>query len=226
MPCWISRLRVVVGAGYREAEYAQFGLELRKRPSLMERGIETLKKAWSGEPFDHEGRSVRILPRPAQRPRPQIIMGGSSKAAAQRAARIADGYSPVAPDLFADYRQALAALEKPAPEAPPPRGSYFFLHVTNNPVGDWKKIAPHALHANNEYAKWLDGQPNPTFAHVSDADALLATGAYRLVTPAQCVELARQDGALSFMPLIGGLDPEIAWQSLLLFEREVLPAIR
>jgi alkanesulfonate monooxygenase SsuD/methylene tetrahydromethanopterin reductase-like flavin-dependent oxidoreductase (luciferase family) len=142
-----GRLQIVVGAGYRDEEYAEFGLELRKRPSLMERGIETLKKAWTGEPFEYEGRTVRILPRPAQSPRPKIVMGGSSRAAAERAARIADGYSPVAPHLFEDYRQALTALGRPVPDMPVRRGSgYFFLHVTKDPEGDWKKIAPHAMH--------------------------------------------------------------------------------
>lgn len=218
-----GRLRIVVGAGYRTEEYAQFGLELRKRPSLMERGIDTLKKAWTGEPFEYEGRTVRILPRPAQQPRPQIVMGGSSKAAAERAARIADGYSPVAPELFEDYRQALAALGRPVPDAPPAQDGYFFLHVSNDPDGDWQKIAPHALHENNDYAKWLEGQPNGPYRHVDDPDALRASGLYRILTPAQCLELARRNGAMTLKPLIAGLDPAIAWESLHLFEREVLP---
>lgn len=218
-----GRLRIVVGAGYRTEEYAQFGLELRKRPSLMERGIETLKKAWTGEPFEYEGRTVKILPRPAQRPRPPIIMGGSSKAAAERAARIADGYSPVLPHLFEDYRTALAALGKPVPPAQPVQDGYFFLHVTKDPEGDWKKIAPHALHENNDYAKWLEGAPNPAYAHTDDPNALLSSGMYRILTPVQCLELARRNGAVSFKPLIGGLDPALAWESLRLFEREVLP---
>jgi len=221
-----GRLRLIVGAGYRQEEYAQFGLDLRKRPSLMERGIDTLKKAWTGEPFEYEGRMVRVLPRPAQRPRPAIIMGGSSKAAAERAARIADGFLPVSPNLFEDYRQALLALGRPAPDpVPEGEGGYFFLHVTHDPDGDWKKIAPHALHANNEYARWLEGQPNAVFAHTDDAAGLFASGRYRVITPTQCVDLAKRDGRLSFMPLIGGLDPAVAWESLRLFEQEVLPLL-
>ena len=151
-------------------------------------------------------------------------MGGSSKAAAERAARIADGYSPVAPHLFEDYRQALAALGRPVPEAPPAQqDGYFFLHVTHDPEGDWKKIAPHALHENNDYAKWLEGEANAVYTHVDDPDALRASGMYRIVTPAQCLELAHRNQALLFKPLIGGLDPAVAWESLHLFEREVLP---
>jgi alkanesulfonate monooxygenase SsuD/methylene tetrahydromethanopterin reductase-like flavin-dependent oxidoreductase (luciferase family) len=220
-----GRLQLTVGAGYREVEYTQFGLDLRKRPSLMERGIETLKQAWTGEPFDYEGRTVRILPRPAQWPRPEIVMGGSSKAAAMRAARIADGFRPVSPNLFEDYRQALAELGKPVPDPAPMRGGYLFLHVTRDPDGDWKKIAPHALHENNDYARWLEGEPNAVYHRTDDPAELLASGRYRIVTPEQCIDLARSEGILSFKPLIGGLDPAIGWESLRLFEREVLPHI-
>jgi alkanesulfonate monooxygenase SsuD/methylene tetrahydromethanopterin reductase-like flavin-dependent oxidoreductase (luciferase family) len=220
-----GRLRVTMGAGYRHEEYEQFGLELRKRPSLMERGIETLKKAWTGEPFDYEGKTVRILPRPAQRPRPQIAMGGSSKAAAERAARIADGYHPVAPPLYEDYRQALAALGKPVPEPVKQRGSYLYLYVTDDPETAWNTIAPHALHENNDYARWLEGSPNAVYHQVRDPAELLASGAYKILTPDQCVAMAKAEGVLSFKPLIAGIDPAFAWESLRLFEREVLPRL-
>jgi alkanesulfonate monooxygenase SsuD/methylene tetrahydromethanopterin reductase-like flavin-dependent oxidoreductase (luciferase family) len=145
-----GRLRIIVGAGYRPAEYAQFGLEMRKRPSLMEQGVETLKKAWTGEPFEYQGATVRILPRPAQSPRPEIHMGGSSEASAERAALIADGYDPVSPALFEHYRKALAGLGKPAPQPRRQRPSYTFLYIARDPDAAWKTIAPHAMHESND----------------------------------------------------------------------------
>ncbi len=220
-----GRLRLTVGAGYRDEEFAQFGLSLKKRPSLMERGIETLKKAWTGEAFDFEGQRVRILPRPAQNPRPAIAMGGSSKAAAERAARIADDYQPVTPEIYEDYRKALAALGKPVPEPAKMRGSYMFLHVSKNPDADWKKIAPHAMHESNDYARWLRNAPNAVYHEVSDPEQLRASGSYKIVTPEECVAMAKREGILSFKPLMGGLDPEIGWAGLRLFEKEVLPKL-
>src|SRR5690606_34288739 len=53
-----GRSRITAIAGYRREEYEQFGLDISRRPSLMERGIETLKRAWTGEPFDFDGRRV------------------------------------------------------------------------------------------------------------------------------------------------------------------------
>jgi alkanesulfonate monooxygenase SsuD/methylene tetrahydromethanopterin reductase-like flavin-dependent oxidoreductase (luciferase family) len=222
-----GRLRITAIAGYREEEYRQFGLRMANRPSRMERALSVLKQAWTGEPFEFEGREVRILPRPAQRPRPGLTLGGSSPAAAERAARLADGFRPVVPELMRDYAQALERLGKPAPELPVIQGGgYLFLHVTHDPDGDWEKIAPHALHENNDYARWLEGAPNPVYHHVDDPAELRASGVYRIVTPQECIGLAGRDGRLSFKPLIGGLDPALAWRSLELFEREVLPALR
>ncbi|MFW6093318.1 MAG: LLM class flavin-dependent oxidoreductase [Pseudomonadota bacterium] len=218
-----GRLRVTAIAGYRPEEYQQFGVDMRRRPSLMERGIDVLKKAWSGEAFELDGRRVRILPRPAQRPRPLLTLGGASPAAARRAARIADGFRPVVPELMQDYAEALRELGKPAPAAPAAGGGYLFLHVTRDPEADWARIAPHALHENNDYARWLEGTPNAVYRHVEDPAELRDTGVYRVVTPEQCLAMAREDGYLAFKPLIAGLDPELAWQSLTLFETEVLP---
>ena len=56
-----GRLRLTVGLGYRREEYEQFGVDMRRRPSLMEEAVETLKLAWTGEPFDFRGRRVRVL---------------------------------------------------------------------------------------------------------------------------------------------------------------------
>jgi alkanesulfonate monooxygenase SsuD/methylene tetrahydromethanopterin reductase-like flavin-dependent oxidoreductase (luciferase family) len=221
-----GRLRITAIAGYRAEEYRQFGLDMRSRPSRMERALSVLKQAWTGEPFDFEGRQVRVLPRPTQRPRPTLVLGGSSRAAAQRAARLADGFRPVVPELMHDYAQALERLGKPAPQVPQASGPrYLFLHVTQDPDADWERIAPHALHENNEYARWLQGAPNPVYFHAENADALRASGSYQIVTPRRCLEMARRDGYLAFKPLISGLDPALAWQSLRLFEREVLPEL-
>jgi alkanesulfonate monooxygenase SsuD/methylene tetrahydromethanopterin reductase-like flavin-dependent oxidoreductase (luciferase family) len=200
-----GRLRLTVGAGYREEEYAQFGLELGQRPSLMERAISTLKQAWTGEPFEYRGRTVRILPKPAQPGGPAIVLGGTSEAAARRAARIADGFAPFVPHYFDVYREELERLGKPVP--PPmrvPDESTMFVHVSRNPDRDWARIAPHALHENNEYGAWSKGDPQYPYQPVRDPDRLRASGRYRVLTPDECIAFARRAGGLSLKPLMGG----------------------
>ena len=42
----------------------------------------------------------------------------------------------------------------------------------------------------------------------------------------ELVKSVPDDGAVLFHPLMGGLDPEIAWENLRMFESEVLPHVR
>jgi alkanesulfonate monooxygenase SsuD/methylene tetrahydromethanopterin reductase-like flavin-dependent oxidoreductase (luciferase family) len=190
----------------------------------MEESVEALKSAWTGEPFDFRGRVVRILPRPAQRPRPQIFMGGASPASARRAARIADGYQPLAPRLYEIYLEELRSLGKAPPDdtGADRVGPASYVYVAEDPDRAWARIAPHALHDANEYARWIGDRRGP-FQPASDAAELRTRGIYRVVTPEECVVLSRASGGLTFKPLVGGLDPETAWESLQLFADKVLP---
>jgi hypothetical protein len=86
------------------------------------------------------------------------------------------------------------------------------------------------IHETNSYGKWLAAAGTGTeYRQVSNLDELRATGAYQIVTPAECVRLARSlgpTGLIEFHPLVGGADPSIGWASLRLFESEVLPELR
>jgi alkanesulfonate monooxygenase SsuD/methylene tetrahydromethanopterin reductase-like flavin-dependent oxidoreductase (luciferase family) len=222
-----GRLRLTVGAGYRPEEYEQFGLSITRRPSLMEAGIEVLKQAWTGEPFEHDGRTLRVLPRPAQQPRPEIALGGASPASARRAARMADDYQPIAPRLYEIYLEELAELGKPVPEPAPERGQMgpLFLFVSDDPDRDWARIGPHALHESNDYGRWSSGLRGAVFTEARDVDELRQRGEYLVLTPDECVELARGRQSLTLKPLMGGLDPELGWACLHLFADQVLPRL-
>ena len=223
-----GRLRLTVGAGYRPEEYEQFGLSIKRRPSLMEAGIETLVQAWSGEPFEYEGRPVHVLPRPAQQPRPQITLGGASPASARRAARMADDYDPIAPRLYEIYLEELAKLGKPVPDPVPERGQMgpLFLFVSDDPERDWARIGSHALHESNDYGRWSSGLRGAVFTEAGDVEELRRRGEYLVLTPDECVEFARGRRSLTFKPLMGGLDPELGWASLHLFADQVLPRLQ
>jgi alkanesulfonate monooxygenase SsuD/methylene tetrahydromethanopterin reductase-like flavin-dependent oxidoreductase (luciferase family) len=221
-----GRLYLIVGGGYREEEYEQFGLSISDRPALMEHAVETLKRAWTGEPFDYRGRQVRILPRPYTPGGPPIILGGTSNAAARRAARIADGFLPSAPRFFEAYREELGRLGRPVPPATAaPDLDAMFIHVSSDPERDWARIAPHALHEMNEYGAWAKGNPDYPYRSVRDIDDLRATNKYLVLTPDECIAHARANGGLFLKPLMGGLDPDLSWESLTLLEAKVLPEL-
>jgi hypothetical protein len=106
----------------------------------------------------------------------------------------------------------------------------MFLHVAEDPEAAWDRIAPHALHETNSYGDWLAeaGTPAP-YGRVADAEALQASGLYLILTPEELLDRALAlgpTGVLHFHPLMGGLDPDLAWSSLALFEKRVLPGLR
>lgn len=223
-----GRLRLTVGAGYRPEEYRQFGLDIRRRPSLMEEGIETLKQAWTGEPFEFRGETVQVRPRPNQWPRPSITLGGASPASARRAARLADGYAPLSERLYELYLDELAACGKPPPPERRPSGATgpVFVHVTDDPARDWAVIAPHALHEANTYAAWAAGARGSVYQAAERADDLRDNGQYVVITPDEALALARRQGSLTLKPLMAGLDPDLGWACLELVADRVLPHLQ
>jgi alkanesulfonate monooxygenase SsuD/methylene tetrahydromethanopterin reductase-like flavin-dependent oxidoreductase (luciferase family) len=224
-----GRVIPVLAAGYVENEFKTFGKRLEDRARVMDEIVPFLERAWSGEPFLHNGVTVRVTPRPVQQPRPPLFMGGSTKAAARRAARFADHFMPSLPELFETFRAERIRLGKPD-FGPLPRTAGNFLYVAEDPDAAWERIAPHALHETNAYGKWMAeaGTAGP-YKPTDDAKALRASGQYPIMTPDEVVQLAKGMGpfdALLFHPLMGGMDPELSWASLRLFEKEVLPRLR
>jgi alkanesulfonate monooxygenase SsuD/methylene tetrahydromethanopterin reductase-like flavin-dependent oxidoreductase (luciferase family) len=219
----------VVAAGYREAEFAMFGRRLAERPARMRAGVEALRRVWTGEPFEYEGETVRVTPRPRQSPGPPLLLGGSSEVTARRAAHLGDGFFPGAgdPGLRDAYRDECAKLGRT------PRIEFLagpiFLHVSREPDADWQRIAPHALHEANSYGRWMHeaGVSGP-YAPLSDAESLRASGLYAVLTPEACVERItslEQGGTIVLSPLMSGLDPALGWESLQLFAEEVAPSL-
>jgi alkanesulfonate monooxygenase SsuD/methylene tetrahydromethanopterin reductase-like flavin-dependent oxidoreductase (luciferase family) len=223
-----GRLELVMVGGFVPSELAMFGRSAKDRGRLVEEGIAVLDRAWTGEPFEYRGRAIRVTPRPLQRPRPPIFLGGSTHAAARRAAHIADGFIPVLSDLYPAYVEECRRIGRTPGRYRPP--APFGVYVTKDPERTWARIAPHALHEANSYAGWYaEAGVRGLFAPFEDAEVLRASGMYPVVTPDECVELAASlgdDAPLNFHPLVGGLDPAVSWESLELFGSQVLPRLR
>jgi hypothetical protein len=127
--------RVIFAAGLGAPladEFGSFGdttdpLVLAER---LDEGLGLLERYWSGEPVNHEGqhyrvRDVTLLPRPVQRPRPPVWIGGywPHRRPMRRAARW-DGAVP----LFDDARHG---------QVPPPgRVADLVAYLRRHRVGD------------------------------------------------------------------------------------------
>lgn len=218
-----NRLLLVAGMGYRQEEFDMAGVNRKKRGTILEENVLAMLKAWTGEPFEYNGRTVVATPRPEQPP--MVFIGGSTPRAARRAAKLGLGFFPSIddPELFEIYRSECEARGIPAGATVVPGGPGF-VHVSNDPERDWQRIMPYALHEAKSYDSWqVAGQRSTVHVDAKTREELRANGSYRVVTPKECIELARQDGRLTLHPLMGGLPPEIGWEGLRLFEKEVRP---
>jgi alkanesulfonate monooxygenase SsuD/methylene tetrahydromethanopterin reductase-like flavin-dependent oxidoreductase (luciferase family) len=224
-----GRLSPVFGAGYRPEEFEAFGVSLASRRRRVLEAIDVCRKAWTGEPFEFEGRKVTVTPRPVQVPGPPIIYGGTTEATARRAAHVADGFDPGDPQVWDYYRDECKKLgADPGPWIP--RGPTY-VFVTDDPDRIWNIVGPNLLHATNSYAQWIAASRqagNVWYPAIASVEELRSAGQYQVVTPDECVEIAEglgRDGHLIFRPLFGGTEPELAWESLSLFESHVLPRL-
>lgn len=222
-----GRVELTVVPGYVPEEFAMFGIPFDTRGALFEEKLIAMTAALAGGPFSYHGREVTVTPTPVQQPHPFLIVGGS---APKRAARLGDAYMPALPDrrLGDAYVAECRRLGKGDGILIWPGGP-IWIFVTDDPDRSWAELAPHALHEANGYARWAAAAPgsNP-WTPVEDVDELKRSGLYAVVTPEQCVELARNlhpHVQLQLKPLMAGLDPAIGWQSLELFVDRVVPAL-
>jgi alkanesulfonate monooxygenase SsuD/methylene tetrahydromethanopterin reductase-like flavin-dependent oxidoreductase (luciferase family) len=225
-----GRLVVVLAAGYRPVEFEMFGRDFDTRGRDLADGVEVLKRALRGEPFEHAGRSVLVRPRPAQDPHPALILGASSASAARRAARLGDGIMSATPEseIISAYLSERARLGRDPGTVI--RASFpLGVHVTDDPERAWPIVGRHFLHESRSYAAWEAERPGANPYPAPDTwEQLRDLGVYAVVTPDQCVALwdsLDDTSGLLLHPLVGGLDPDVGWASLELFERKVLSRI-
>ncbi len=226
-----GRVSFVAGLGYRPEEFAMAGVDRSARAGLLEEYVDVMRQAWSGEPFVWRGREVRVTPTPITKPHPTMMIGGSTEKAARRAARLRLGFFPAFgdPALGVAYEDECAKVGFTDGFCSLP-GKLGFVHVTDDPDAAWAKIAPHAVYDAHTYMTWQPSdQRSAVHVEQPDADGVRASGVYRVVTPDECVALAEElgdFGTLLLHPLMGGIPPDLAWESLELFEAKVLPRLR
>jgi hypothetical protein len=219
-----GRLVVILAAGYAPHEFEMFGVDPRDRPRLVEEAFTALRQAWTGEPFEFRGRTVRVTPTPFQDGGPALIMGGSSAAAARRAARIADGFIPSVTDCWPAYVDELERLGKPVPATSAATDPVTVV-LSEDPERSWHELVPYLFHETNAYGAWRvdSGEASP-FDPRHDLEDLRTCGNYEILTPAELAE-RRDSGAIPMYvvhPMVGGIPPGLAWESLHLFEKHFL----
>ncbi len=101
-----GRVELGLGAGWHEREHAAYGFPFaptRTRMDVLEEQLEIVHGTWGARPFSFRGAhytldALEAEPKPLQRPRPPLIIGGTAgPRSASLAARFADEYNTVFP---------------------------------------------------------------------------------------------------------------------------------
>lgn len=225
-----GRLNFVAGMGYREIEFHIANKPFAERGKWMDHVLETLLKAWGDEPFEYNGKLVNVTPKPFTRPHPFFLVGGMSRPAVRRAARLGLPFAPPVadPELEAYYH---AQCEKHGTvgftHSPPEDFSVLFIH--EDPDAAWADYGEHFLNEAIEYSSWKTEGVNRPLEFASDSiDGLREEKRYEIITPAECMARHRErtDFFAAIHPLIGGMPLDAAWTSLKLYAEQVVQPLR
>ncbi|HJR02337.1 MAG TPA: LLM class F420-dependent oxidoreductase [Methylomirabilota bacterium] len=105
-----GRVTVGVGVGWMREEFEALGApDFDRRGAASDEYIRIFKALWTQDPASFHGEfyrfdAIRCLPHPVQKPHPPIWIGGHSKAALRRVARLGDGWHPVGANPAAPLR--------------------------------------------------------------------------------------------------------------------------
>jgi probable F420-dependent oxidoreductase len=92
-----GRVEFGIGAGWLAEEWDAVGLDFSSRGRRLDEAIEVCTRLWTEPAVEHHGEffdfaEVAFEPKPVQRPRPPVLVGGESAAALRRAAWLGDGW--------------------------------------------------------------------------------------------------------------------------------------
>ena len=109
-----------VGAGWNREELEHHHPDFKGRFQRMEEQMQAMTALWSQDEAEFSGNHVNFSsswqwPKPAQSPRPPIVLGGETDYTLQRIAKYADGWLPRARGGF-DAAAEIARLQKAADE--------------------------------------------------------------------------------------------------------------
>jgi alkanesulfonate monooxygenase SsuD/methylene tetrahydromethanopterin reductase-like flavin-dependent oxidoreductase (luciferase family) len=155
-----GRVEVGVGAGYRNEEFAGFGISRRRRAARMDEGLRILQEAWTQPTVTAHGPDVSfpatpVTPRPAVPPR--LWVSARNEVAARRAARfrlpLMIAPAPYVEDVRVVYRAYADELRNLGED---PAGFDVFGQYTVEVDDDYEPTPPSTAHdvRLEKYADW------------------------------------------------------------------------
>ncbi len=192
----ISNGRLIVGmaSGWYKREFDAVGVPFERRGKIMDENIEIMTRLWTEDMVRAEYgrynlRNSVMFPKPAQRPRPRILIGGYVDRVLKRAGTKGDGWLTYfyTPESFARSWEKVCRFAEEAGRDPAGLESTNQLPImvgesraeVESPMNEW-------LHAEWDYAAWSDSTAES--AIIGDVDdcveqlrAHIAAGVDRLI---------------------------------------------
>jgi probable F420-dependent oxidoreductase len=198
-----GRLLAGLGTGWTETEFQMTGIPfppISERLAMLEESLQCIESLWTNERTNFEGKYYRfrdaiMWPKPLQKPRPPMIIGGGGKGLLRIAARHAD-YVNIVPDSGKPGKISIDNVSKMTDASFKERTD--FVRAEAKGVGrDPSKIKfsnfifASVIADSSAAARQIAEGMAPMFKMT--ADALLASPLGLIGTPEQCVaELKRR----------------------------------
>ncbi len=191
----ISDGRLIVGAavGWYRREFDSIGVDFTKRGKIMEQSLEIINRLWTEDKVDGEYppynlRGAVLYPKPVQKPRPPILIGGYVDAVLRRAATKGDGWLTYY-YTAESFARAWAKVRGFAEEAGRDPDTLISTNQLPICIGKRSEIEPkmtHWLQTEWDYASWSEstmesaimGTPEEC---VEQLEAHVATGIDRII---------------------------------------------
>jgi alkanesulfonate monooxygenase SsuD/methylene tetrahydromethanopterin reductase-like flavin-dependent oxidoreductase (luciferase family) len=239
----LSGGRLVFGAalGYREAEYAAFGIARGERASRFEHNLEIVTGLLEGATLTVDLPwcrldGARLVNLPVQRPRPPIWVGANSDRAVARAARLGDTWI-INPHARRDTVRTQLALFRAAraehgrgPVEELPALKEVFCAETR--AAAWERALPYLGEKYRTYLTWGQDSAMPDRDTLDRPIDELVDQRFVVGSPDDCLaELARWRDEVGVTHFVlrtewSGLPFAHAQESLALLSEHVVPGLR
>ena len=110
-----GRFEFGVGAGWNREEMRNHGTEPKTRMRLVAERVEAMRQIWTKDVASYHGEFVDFddlwqWPKPAQRPHPPVLVGGSGKTVLDRVLAFGDAWFPNWGEVEGDFEQRIEEL--------------------------------------------------------------------------------------------------------------------
>ncbi len=230
-----------VGLGYREEEYAAFGIKRGERAPRLREALEVMRQLWTQEEVAFQGKYYQVPPiapatRPVQQPHPPIWVAANNDRAIRRAARW--GYPwlinphatlEMVANQWQGWREELQQAGQPMPPALPMMRE---LYVAQDRETAYRESEPYLAPKYAAYAAWGQDKALPGEESFAVPYRELARSRFLLGSPEDVAEeIRRCQQKLGVNYLIcrmqwPGMPQEAALRQIELLGREVIPRVK